>query len=181
MIAVVLVLPFQKIVLTYWGYSVAATFLFWAFLEEVFKYFAAYFTALRSKVIDEPIDIIIYMITAALGFAALENTLFLVQPLIDGNIPGSIITGNLRFIGATLLHIISSSVVGFFIAFSLHKRKLTKRLSLFVGLIFAIVLHTVFNLFIMNASGSDTFIIFSVLWFIIAILLLFFEKIKTIH
>src|SRR3989344_2611068 len=43
-----------------------------AFLEEIVKTSAAFFTALRSKYFDEPVDAMIYLITAALGFAALE-------------------------------------------------------------------------------------------------------------
>src|SRR3989344_4835684 len=49
-----------------------------AFLEEITKTAAAFFTAIRSKYFDEPVDAMIYMVAAALGFAALANILFLV-------------------------------------------------------------------------------------------------------
>ncbi|MCH7598043.1 PrsW family intramembrane metalloprotease, partial [Patescibacteria group bacterium] len=87
------------------------TVLAWATIEEVSKYIVGVLVVLKRKANDEPIDAIIYMITIALGFAALENTLFLLDPLGSGDLPGSILTGNLRFLGATLLHTLSSGVV----------------------------------------------------------------------
>lgn len=180
-IAVPLVLPFQKLVLAYFENSVLLTFILWAALEEIFKFTAAYVGGLNTKEDDEPIDAVMYMVTAALGFVALENTLFLIHPLASGNIVESIITGNLRFIGASLLHIISSSTVGIFIAFAFYKKRFHRILFTGVGIFFAIILHTAFNLSIIKENGSDTFVIFSALWFTIAVLLLFFEKIKKIY
>ena len=40
--------------------------------------------ALRSWVFDEPLDAIIYMVTAALGFSSIENALFLWGALPQG-------------------------------------------------------------------------------------------------
>src|SRR3989344_4852454 len=90
----------------------------WAGIEEFLKYGAAFVVAFhairinKNKYIDEPVDPLIYMITAALGFAALENTLFLINPLLGGDALSGILTGNLRFIGASLLHVLASGVVG---------------------------------------------------------------------
>jgi RsiW-degrading membrane proteinase PrsW (M82 family) len=179
-IAVPLVLPFQTFVYKNFAGSTLLTFILWAALEETFKYAAAYSVALRSKEMDEPIDAMIYLVTAALGFVALENTLFLIKPLITGNLVESIITGNLRFVGASLLHVICSATVGIFIAFSFHKSKKQRILYTIFGILCAIILHTCFNLSIIEENGSNTFIIFSVLWLTIATLLLFFEKIKKL-
>jgi len=44
-----------------------------AFIEEVMKFAAAHFAVNKSPEFDEPIDAMIYMIVAALGFATLEN------------------------------------------------------------------------------------------------------------
>src|SRR3989344_3291525 len=180
-VAVVLVLPFQKVVYSYLQNYTVIMFILWALIEEVFKYFAAYIAALRNKAVDEPIDMIIYMVTAALGFVALENTLFLINPLITGNVVDSIVTGNLRFIGTSLLHIISSATVGIFMAFSFYSSKQTKRISLWCGLALSILLHTLFNLSIIEENGNQTFITFSVLWISVVALLLCFEKIKRFN
>ncbi len=177
-VAVILVLPFQKIVYAYFENSVFITFFLWAMIEELFKFGAAYVVALRNKAVDEPIDMIIYMVTAALGFVALENTLFLINPILDGNVIDSIVTGNLRFIGTSLLHIVSSAIIGIFMAFTFYSNKSIKRLYLWCGLILSIILHTLFNLSIIEENGNNTFITFSVLWISVVGLLLCFEKIK---
>src|SRR3989338_10517093 len=108
MLAVPLVLPLEQRIQIVFAASPALIFVLWAAAEELFKWLAARFSALRSKQYDEPIDAVIYLLTAALGFAALENTLFLVASFSKLNFLGVIATGNLRFIGATLLHVLSS-------------------------------------------------------------------------
>src|SRR3989344_644465 len=123
MLAVILVLPFQKMVDALIPGMTVVTILLWVVLEELFKFGAAYLGGLKSVEDNEPIDPIIYMITAALGFVALENTLFLFGSLVGKDIIGGLITGNLRFIGASLLHVVSSGIVGFSLAFSFYKSK----------------------------------------------------------
>jgi len=179
MIAVPLVIPLQKI--TFQQNSQFNTFLIWAILEETFKYAAAYFAALRKKEVDEPIDPIIYMLTAALGFAALENALFILGPLVNGNILESVLVGNLRFVGASLLHTISSATIGVALAISFFKRKAVRRAYLAMGIVFAIALHTVFNLFIIKETHSNTFVTFGFVWIAIVILMLLFERVKKIY
>jgi protease PrsW len=181
MIAVPFVIPFQKIIYATFADHNLLTLVLWAGVEELFKLGAAYFIALRSKFMDEPIDALIYLITAALGFAALENTFFILKPLESGDMIQSIITGNLRFVGATLLHVVSSASIGVFIAISFYSGFFTKKFCDVLGLGVAIALHTAFNFFIMKSTGSQTLIIFSSVWGAIIVLMLLFEKIKTIQ
>lgn len=149
-------------------------------IEEFFKFFASYFTTLRRKENDEPIDPIIYLISSALGFAALENVLFLMDPLSENNILTSIMTGNLRFIGATLLHVVASATIGIFISFSFYKKSFFKFLMTFVGLVIAIILHSFFNFFIMKGTRESFIAVSSSLWVAVIFLILIFEKIKMI-
>jgi len=178
MIAVLVAIPFEKYVNTY--FTGILLIILWSAIEEILKFAGAYFSVLKKKAVDEPIDIIIYMITVALGFAALENTLFLINLLIDGNITNTIINGNLRFLGATLLHTLSSATVGIMIAFSFYRGETLKKIYTFLGLILAIVLHTLFNFFIIKESGEKILTIFFFVWIGIVILILLFEKIKRI-
>ena len=158
----------------------------WATIEELLKYAGAYIIAFRlicidgSQCLDEPIDPLIYLITVALGFSAFENMLFLITPLESGNVLASILTGNLRFIGATLLHVLASASVGVAMGFAFYKKGLRKKIYLLVGLFTAILLHTLFNFSIIIDEGKNIFIIFGFLWFGIFALLLLFEKIKRI-
>lgn len=179
MIVVPMVLPFERFVDV--NFTGTIVIVLWAAIEEIFKYGAAYFAVLKRKEMDEPVDAVIYMITVALGFAALENTLFLLNPLIEGDFVNTIINGNLRFLGATLLHTLSSAAIGVMIALSFYRRKTLKKVYVFFGLILAIVLHTLFNFFIMKESSSQILTIFFFVWIGIIILILLFEKIKRIR
>jgi protease PrsW len=181
MIAVPLVIPLQKMVMPESGAITLGIIILWAFFEEILKYLGSFVVALRSRAMDEPIDAMIYLITTALGFAALENTLFLVNSLSQGELLNSLITGNMRFIGATLLHTISSGVVGLSIALNFYNKRFSKKVSLVIGLILATTLHTIFNFFIMNATSNGIFWVFLGVWILVILLILFFERVKNIR
>src|SRR3989338_6456029 len=135
--AVILVLPLEKAVDTLFPGMTLVAILLWVILEEIFKFTAAFFGGLHSVEDNEPIDPIIYMITAALGFVALENTLFILGPIIGEDITTSVVTGNLRFIGAGLLHVVSSGIIGVSLAFSFYKpRKKRVTFSIFSFIFF---------------------------------------------
>jgi RsiW-degrading membrane proteinase PrsW (M82 family) len=150
----------------------------WAFIEEAFKFGAAYLAALRWSVFDEPLDAVIYLVTAALGFAALENVLFIITPIESGNVAQTLITGNLRFVGATLLHTLCSATIGLAIAFTYYKNASTRRFAAVGGVILATALHAGFNLSILGQGGSSIFWIFLILWLGIVGALLLVERIK---
>lgn len=177
MIAAPLALPLERMVSGY-NLDLSMTFLLWAFIEEVLKFGAVAVTALYSKDMDEPVDSLIYFITAALGFTAIENTFFLLHPLANGNIIEGVLTGNLRFIGASLLHTVSSASIGIFIALSFYKPKASRFLYTIFGILLATTLHTLFNFFIIKQD--NTFMVFSAVWLCIIVLMVVFEKVKQI-
>lgn len=179
MIAVPLVYPLQKLVFENFGMG-TSTFFLWAVIEELAKYIVVGFTALRSKAFDEPIDALEYLITTALGFAALENTLFILNPLLDGNAIEGIMTGNMRFMGASLLHVVSSGILGYCIGREFYRSRAWKITWRVIGLSIAIALHTVFNLFIIYKNGEKTFLVFGFIWILVLVILLLFEKLKKI-
>lgn len=158
-------------------YSGVALLVVWAFIEEAVKFGAAYFAALRFYVYDEPLDAVIYLVTAALGFTALENALFLWTPIAQSNVLGSIVTEDLRFMGATLLHTLASATIGISLALSFFKPADLRKLYALCGLILAVALHTLFNFFILQKE-SETLWIFACIWVGIITLLLITERIK---
>lgn len=173
------VLPLQQYVYYHVGSEGAKSFAIWAALEELAKFIFVYFIAIRNKKIaDEPVDDIIYLIVSALGFVTLENTFFLLEPIRNGDIFSTIINGNLRFVGASLLHIMSSATIGICLALSFYKTTSQKILYTLSGIIIAIVLHTAFNLFIIKQSEGNIFFVFGMVWLSIVVLLLLFEKVK---
>ncbi len=180
MLAVVLVLPFQQFVGNYISGENQLAFFLWATLEEVFKLGIVYLIALRTVENDEPVDSIIYMIVTALGFVALENTFFLTDLVQAGDFFGVFLTDNLRFVGSSLLHTISSGTIGIFMALSFYQDKYKKILYTVFGLLLAITLHTLFNIYIMRSSDNGTILIFGAVWISVVILLLAFEKVKKL-
>jgi len=182
MISALLVLPVEEFLSKLLPEIGVLPVVVFAFAEEIFKYFSAYFSSLRKRYMDEPIDAIIYMIVIALGFAALENTLFLIHSLktTGGNISQAFLVGNMRFIGATLLHTVSSGIIGFFVALSFYKKKILKKRYLFAGVVLSVMLHTFFNFFIIENSGSRTFITFAIIWSVTILLIFLFEVVKKI-
>jgi RsiW-degrading membrane proteinase PrsW (M82 family) len=152
----------------------------WASTEEILKYIFTFFSSFwKNKHNDEPLDPIIYLITAALGFSALENTFFLFNVIDINTITQSIVVGNSRFLGATLLHTASSAAIGVMMGLSYYKKPKTKIFFLFTGILISIALHTVFNLLIINLK-KDLFFIFAGVWILIILLIVIIEKIKKI-
>ena len=52
-----------------------------ALTEEILKYAVVKFTVLKDSVLDEPLDVMLYMVVVALGFSAMENILYLFSPV----------------------------------------------------------------------------------------------------
>lgn len=146
--------------------------------EEVIKYIGARRFVLKGKDFDEPVDAMIYLITVALGFAAFENILFLIPAFGSTLFEGFIVT-NLRFLGATLLHAVSSGVVGYAIALSFYRRGDQKR-YLGAGLLFATALHTLFNILVMHADKGSLGQALSVLILTSMFLIFAFDRAKKI-
>jgi protease PrsW len=178
MLIVPLVIPIQKMVITSFAALSFFTILILAAIEEILKYLSSYIFALRNKAMDEAIDPMIYLITIALGFAALENSLFLFNTISNGTVLESFITGNMRFVGATLLHTVSSATIGVAMALTFFKRKKIKRIALLIGIILAISLHALFNFFIINVENGQIFWVFVGVWILVVFLIMFFERLK---
>ncbi len=147
-----------------------------AVIEEVMKFAAAHFAINRNPNFSEPVDAMIYMIVAALGFATLENigAVSGIAPSAE-LIPVVLQTVSLRFVGATLLHTLTSGTVGYYWARGIVKGKTGRYLTF--GLALAAILHTTFNYLILTYGGA----VYSVVFLIIIgfFVLNDFEKIKA--
>lgn len=161
--------------------GMAVRIFLWAVIEESAKLLAAAAIVLWRKEVDEPLDYPVYLITTALGFAALENTLFIFNPVASRLITESIAVGDMRFFGATLLHIVTAATIGIAMGLAFYKGRTLKRQYLAGGLILAIALHAAFNLTIINSGGQSSLFVASLVWVIILCILLLLEKIKKIH
>jgi RsiW-degrading membrane proteinase PrsW (M82 family) len=168
-------------------YSITAFFIF-AFIEETFKFLAAYLVMHRNRFFDEPVDAMIYMVTAGLGFAMAENIFVALNSVIIQGMNSQQVLAviALRFMGATLLHALSSAIVGYYWAKGLKCREENAVCqpthlghNLAIGIILAALLHGFFNYLIINYN--NLMIIFPTILLIITAMFIFwdFEKIKT--
>jgi RsiW-degrading membrane proteinase PrsW (M82 family) len=124
-------------------------------------------------------DVPIYMMVSALGFAAAENILIMNNTIYETALdPYFLVTA--RFLGATFLHALASALFGCFIALSFHNLK--KRNFYFLcGLGSATLLHGFYNFFIMNTSEYYQFkFLFELLVIVAIFLIIFFRKIKKL-
>lgn len=164
------------------------SFLVLAAIEEITKFLAAFIvlSKWKKRFLDEPVDAMIYMITAALGFAAAENIFVVLSNSFNGNGVGEIAgIMTLRFIGATLLHALSSGVVGYYWAKKINcqlsnlpaQAGVRCRMLIIKGLIIASLLHTLFNYFILK---FNEILIYPTIFLIIIAFFIFwdFEKLK---
>jgi RsiW-degrading membrane proteinase PrsW (M82 family) len=174
--------------------SVAIIFIGIALVEETLKFLVASNQISKDKDFDEPVDAMIYMITAGLGFATAENFLIFysslvtisaaIPPDVFGLAPLNIELGKLaviRFLGATFLHGLLGGLMGFFFAYAvLFPRE--KWFVIIGGLTIATVLHGFFNLGIIELGSANGGIITSSVIFILAIAMPWcFKRIKALH
>lgn len=176
MLSVFIVLPIERFFDTIITNQNILTII-WSAVEELIKYVAILFVALKSSSADEPVDFAMYMITGALGFAAMENALFLIDPVSVGDATVSLLTGNFRFLGAMLLHSVSSALIGIALGLSFYQGWFAKKIFLAFGILGAISLHSTFNFLIIN-SDKGLFGVFSLLWGVTIIVLLLFEQLR---
>ena len=157
--------------------NAVVVFLVIGLIEEYIKYLPVKFLIERRRDFNEPVDAMIYMMTSALGFAALENTLF-IFPLLHANLSlGLEVTAN-RFLEANLLHALSSGIVGFFLArawFHPHRKHF-----IFLGIVLAGVLHALFNSLILvrEVVAQGTLYIVLLLAIMTVMVFIDFERLK---
>ena len=141
-------------------------FLFFAFVEEFFKFLLIWFFVFPQKVFDEPIDAMIYMMFAAWGFAFLENFVLVIKPspsIIYS--PGSILF--VRFLGANLLHILASALIGYGYAFLIK----TRRIFPFIfSLATGSFLHFLYNYLIISLPPGFILVL-PILWTVFLVVL----------
>lgn len=152
-----------------------------ALTEELLKYIVVKMNVVSSWAFDEPLDIMLYMVVAALGFAAVENVLYLFSPVNTSAIlQTTIILSLIRFVGATFLHTLTSGLFGYFLALDSLRTKKRLRLVL-LGLGLATLLHGLYNFSIMNLQSPFNLVVpVTILIGLIIFMLWDFNEIKKV-
>ncbi len=109
-----------------------------ALVEEFSKYLIVRYYAQRNKEFNEPFDGIVYAVMVSMGFAVLENILYVFQY--------GVATGITRAFTAVPAHATFAILMGYFMGkakFSKNKMRLN-----FTGLLFATLFHGAYDFFL---------------------------------
>jgi len=167
--------PFPRIIM-----QIIGVFLGIALIEEAFKYLVVKRWVLRNRAFDEPVDAMLYMIIAALGFAAAENLLIFVPMYSNFQLLETTVVSIFRFVGATFLHALCSGLIGYYMALSFLRAKNRFKLA-FRGILLAVLLHGFYDLSIMEVEGRFKFIIPVLILSSLAVFVSFgFKKVKQL-
>jgi len=155
-----------------------------AFTEELFKFLVVRIKIIGNSVLDEPLDLMLYMVVSALGFAAIENILYLLTPTgqmsIDDVISRTLIIFFIRFVGSTFLHTLCSSILGYSLAMSICNPN-RKYAYIILGIVIATFFHGLYNLsFIRLTSYVQLAIPASILVILAVAVFIGFNKLKKL-
>lgn len=114
-------------------------------IEEYLKFLAVRHTMYKSAEFDEPMDGIVYAAATALGFASVENALYLFQEYysVEGTLAGTTL---LRAFVSVPGHAIFSIMWGYTLGLAKFSAQKRRKELVYTGLLLAIALHSVFNL-----------------------------------
>jgi RsiW-degrading membrane proteinase PrsW (M82 family) len=103
--------------------------------EEFFKFLVVTRYSARNPAFDEPMDGVVYGATASLGFATLENILYVAQ--------GGWIVAVARALTAVPCHACLGAILGYYVGQARFKSG--RKVSAWLGLLIATVLHALYN------------------------------------
>lgn len=159
-----------------------------AAIEESYKFFTMRLSlwGKAKEEFDEPVDAMVYLITAALGFSAAENLLYALDIAFKNDflVEDSFLNYQFEIIGfifmrslfSTFLHILASGIFGYFFAKAYFHFKNTRfyyAKSILVGLMFSTLIHTNFNLNTQLTFSQDEITNYSIKIFLLLLLLFF--------
>ena len=112
--------------------------------EELFKYFALYLLIWKSPSFNEKFDGIVYAVFVSLGFAAVENVMY----VIDGGIQ----TAAIRAVTAVPAHAIFGVTMGYYLGIA-HMYKELKKQYLLKAIAIPVLLHGIYDFILMVEVG----------------------------
>ncbi len=135
---------------TFWGI---------AFVEETFKWIAMFAMSYRSKKFDETYDGIAYGAFSSMGFACIENLLYVVLGF-------SVVTGILRAITAVPGHFCYGVIMGYFMSKARYNKENGKSgiIYILLGILIPTALHALYDYLILDDTGPNILI-----WFVLII------------
>lgn len=127
------------------------------FSEELFKFIALYLLIWKSKEFNDKFDGIVYAVFVSLGFAAVENILY-----VTGN---GHFTGIMRAITAVPAHAIFGVTMGFYFGMAKFYEKQQYQLKI-KALLYPIILHGIYNFILFTRMEWLTIVFLAFLVFL---------------
>ena len=128
-------------------------------VEEVLKLLAVLILAYKLKEFDERADGIVYAVIVGMGFAAFENIFYVLQ---------NILSAFFRALTAVPMHAIVGAIMGFFIGRAKFSQKNKRKWLIFLGLILAIIIHTIYDFAIFASQNDDLLMVLTICIIILA-------------
>ncbi|WP_317367433.1 PrsW family glutamic-type intramembrane protease [uncultured Tyzzerella sp.] len=147
-------------------YPFFISFIVASFVEETYKYIILMFLIYKNNNYNEPFDGILYAVYISLGFAIIENILYIFNPMIGG-----LYTAIARAIFSVPAH----AIFGVYMGYYLSKEKFFKHKMKIFSLIIAIFIHGVYDLLLFPD------IKYSNIFFVIFFVYIFFISLKRIN
>ena len=145
------------------GEALYTAFLVAAFTEESFKFIALYVLIWQNKNFNEKFDGIVYAVFVSLGFAAIENIMYVFQ---HGEM-----TGYVRMLVSVPGHAIFGITMGYYFGLAKFYYK-HRRMLLIRAILYPIILHGVFDFILMLGNKR------LLLLFIPYVVYLYFDGLK---
>jgi RsiW-degrading membrane proteinase PrsW (M82 family) len=131
-------------------------------VEEYCKYFFVRFHAYRNSAFNEPFDGITYSVMVAMGFATVENILYVME--------GGETVAWLRMFTAVPSHATDGVFLGFFLGI---QKVFGKSYFGLIGLALTAIAHGLYDFFVMNSNHVEMFVVYWLAVFILVIILSF--------
>jgi len=128
------------------GRAFYVAFIAVALIEEALKLVFVYFFTLKSRFFREEYDGIIYTVAVGLGFALIENILYVIMEIVEGG--SGFGTAIMRSFTAVPLHALSGVIIGFYLGRAHFMPAGPERTKTYLlGLFFATLFHGLYDFF----------------------------------
>lgn len=137
-------------------------------MEECGKYFVVKKYVYQSREFNEPVDGIIYAVAAALGFATIENILYIFSiPLSELSTLFWVVF--LRAILSVPGHALFASITGYSLGVAKFENPRHAPIIIIIGLLGAILFHALFNYLLMDFVGIALLLLIVIpfLWWLV--------------
>jgi len=111
------------------------------FTEEVFKWSVVYFVAFRNKEFNQKLDGIVYAVFASMGFAVIENIMYVMQNGME--------TAILRGILSVPAHMFMGVIMGYYLSLARFNKR-NRFVNIIKSIVYPIILHGIYDYILMS-------------------------------